>query len=171
MDSLDRDALYRLDLFVKHVETIISRLDNLQLYLNTVKDRIHDDGLLDKFVEGLRMHKLYVTNLEKFLSGELDWNPPSYTQCNFGKLYYSIDKNYIEKTYGEAAAFMIKRIGDIHMSFHETAEECLKAQSVYEFKMLIIELASKSTFLVDNVFKLFKIISRDNNNISSRRYL
>jgi len=154
MSSLDRDALYRLDTAVKYCENVLSKLDS-------IKEQLNNDSLLNKLVEGVRMHELYILNFKKFLNGETDWIPPKYTQCDFGKIYYSIDKNYISKTYGEAAASMFERIGNIHMSFHETAEECLKCKNNQEFKMLIIELASKSSMLVDMVFRLSATLSRN----------
>jgi len=154
MSSLDRDALYRLDILVRHIEDTLSKL-------NSIKEQLNNDSLLDKLVEGVRMHELYILNFKKFLNSEIDWIPPKYTQCNFGKIYYSIDKNYISKTYGEAAASMFERIGNIHMSFHETAEECLKRKSNHEFKMLIVELASKSSMLVDMALRLSATLSRN----------
>ncbi|ACG56756.1 hypothetical protein HY04AAS1_0064 [Hydrogenobaculum sp. Y04AAS1] len=154
MSSLDRDALYRLDILVRHCEDILSKLDS-------IKEQLNNDSLLDRLVEGVRMHELYILNFKKFLNSEIDWIPPKYTQCNFGKIYYSIDKSYISKTYGEAAASMFERIGNIHMSFHETTEECLKRKSNYEVKMLIVELASKSSMLVDMVLRLSATMSRN----------
>ena len=154
MYSLDRDALYRLDILVRYIEDTLSEL-------NSIKEQLNNDSLLDKLVEGVRMHELYILNFKKFLNGEIDWIPPKYTQCDFGKIYYSIDKNYISKTYGEGAAFLFQKIGDIHMSFHETAEECLKCKSDDEFKILILELASKSSMLVDMVFRLLETLSRN----------
>jgi hypothetical protein len=154
MLSLDRDTLYRLDMFLKHVENTLSEI-------NSIKEQLNNDSLLYKLVDALPMHKLYILNFQKFLNGEIDWIPPKYTQCNFGKIYYSIDKNYIAKTYGEAAASMFERIGNIHMSFHETAEECLKCKNDDEFKILIIELASKSSMLVDMMFRLLETLSRN----------
>ena len=154
MSSLDRDALYRLDILVRYCEDTLSKL-------NSIKEQLNNDSLLNKLVEGVRMHELYILNFKKFLNNEIDWIPPTYTQCNFGKIYYSIDKSYISKTYGEAAASMFERIGNIHMSFHETAEECLRCKSCHEFKILIIELASKSSMLVDMVFRLLAILSRN----------
>jgi hypothetical protein len=106
MPSIDRDALYRLDILVRHVEDTLRKL-------NSIKEKLNDDSLLDKLVEGVRMHELYILNFKKFLNNEIDWIPPTYTQCNFGKIYYSIDKSYISKTYGEAVASMFERIGDI----------------------------------------------------------
>jgi hypothetical protein len=47
------------------------------------------------------------------------------------------------------------------MSFHETVEECLKCKSDDEFKILILELASKSSMLVDMVFGLLETLSRN----------
>jgi len=154
MSSIDRDALYRLDILVRHVEDTLSKL-------NSIKEQLSNDSLLDKLVEALPMHQLYILNFQKLLKGETDWIPPKYTQCDFGKIYYSIDKNYIAKTYGEGAASMFERIGDIHMSFHETAEECLRCKSCHEFKMLIVELASKSSMLVDMALKLSATLSRN----------
>ena len=163
MKNLDRDALYRLDILVRYVEDTLSKLNN-------IKEQLNNDSLLDKLVEEVRMHELYILNFKKFLNGEIEWIPPKYTQCDFGKIYYSIDKSYISKTYGEAAASMFERIGDIHMSFHETAEYGLRCKNNQEFKMLIVELASKSVLLVDTVFKFLKPLSQ-NHNTSSRRYL
>ena len=154
MFSLDRDALYRLDILVRYIEDTLSEL-------NSIKEQLNNDSLLDKLVEGVRMHELYILNFKKFLNGEVDWIPPKYTQCNFGKVYYSIDKSYISKTYGEAAASMFERIGNVHMSFHETAEECLKFKNNQEFKMLIVELASKSSMLVDMALRLSATLSRN----------
>jgi len=154
MLSLDRDTLYRLDMFVKHVENTLSEI-------NSIKEQLNNDSLLYKLVEALPMHELYILNFKKFLNGEIDWIPPKYTQCDFGKIYYSIDKNYIAKNYGETAASMFERIGNIHMSFHETAEECLKCENNDEFKILIVELASKSALLVDMMFRLLKTLSRN----------
>ena len=153
MVNLDRDTLYRLDLFVKHVENTLSNI-------NSIKEQLNSNSLLYKLVEALPMHKLYILNFQKFLKGEFDWIPPKYTQCDFGKIYHSIDKNYIAKIYGEAAASMLQRIGNIHMSFHETAEECLRCKDEHEFKMLIIELASKSSLLVNTVFELLKTLPK-----------
>jgi len=153
MYNLDRDALYRLDTAVKYCEDTLNRL-------NSIKEQLNSDSLLYKLVEGVRMHELYILNFKKFLNGEIDWIPPKYTQCNFGKIYYSIDKNYIAKTYGEAAVSMFERIGYIHMSFHETAEECLKCKNNDEFKILIMELASKSSMLVKTVLELLKTIPK-----------
>jgi hypothetical protein len=153
MVNLDRDTLYRLDLFVKHVENTLSNI-------NSIKEQLNSNSLLYKLVEALPMHKLYILNFQKFLNGEFDWIPPKYTQCDFGKIYHSIDKNYIAKIYGEAAASMLQRIGNIHMSFHETAEECLRCKDEHEFKMLIIELASKSSLLVNTVFELLKTLPK-----------
>jgi len=163
MANLDRDALYRLDMAVKHIDNTLNKLNSIDAELNS-------NGLLAKLIEAVKMHQLYVLNFKKFLNNEIDWAPPNYTQCSFGQLYYSIDKSYVSKTYGEATTSMFERIGDIHMRFHETAEECLRAQSIYEFKILIIELASKSVLLVDTVFKFLKSLSQ-NNNTSSRSYL
>lgn len=154
MYSLDRDVLSRLDMFVKHVENTLSKI-------NSIKEQLKNDSLLNKLVEALPMHQLYILNFKNFLNSKTDWIPPKYTQCDFGKVYYSIDKNYIAKTYGEAAASMFERIGNIHMSFHETAEECLRCKSNDEFKILIIELASKSSMLVDMVFRLLETLSRN----------
>jgi len=154
MYSLDRDSLYRLDILVRYIEDTLSEL-------NSIKEQLNNDSLLDKLVEGVRMHELYILNFKKFLNSEIDWIPPKYTQCDFGKIYYSIDKSYIAKTYGEAAAFIFERIGDIHMSFHETVEECLRCKSNDEFKILILELASKSSMLVDMVFRLLETLSRN----------
>jgi len=154
MYSLDRETLDRLDIFVKHVEKTLSEI-------NSIKEQLNNDSLLYKLVEALPMHKFYILNFQKFLKGETDWIPLKYTQCDFGKIYYNIDKNYIEKTYGEAAAFIFERIGDIHMSFHETAEECLRCENNQEFKMLIVELASKSSVLVDMMFRLLNTLSRN----------
>jgi len=154
MHSLDRDVLSRLDMFVKHVENTLGKI-------NSIKEQLNNDSLLYKLVEALPMHQLYILNFKKLLNNETDWIPPKYTQCNFGKIYYSIDKNYIAKTYGEAAAFIFERIGDIHMSFHETVEECLRCKSNDEFKILILELASKSSMLVDMVFRLLETLSRN----------
>jgi len=153
MSSLDRDALYRLDILVRYCEDTLSKL-------NSIKEQLKSDSLLNKLVEGVRMHELYILNFKKFLNGEIDWIPPKYTQCNFGKIYYSIDKSYISKTYGEAAASMFERIGNVHMSFHETAEECLKCKNNDEFKILIMELASKSSMLVKTVSELLKTIPK-----------
>ena len=160
MVNLDRDSLYRLELLVRYIEDALNKF-------NSIKEQLNNDSLLDKLVEGVRMHELYILNFKKFLNNEIDWIPPKYTQCNFGKIYYSIDKSYISKTYGEAAASMFERIGNIHMSFHETAEECLKCNNNQEFKTLIIELASKSSMLVDQVLKLLITIPR--NEINLRR--
>ena len=154
MYSLDRDVLSRLDMFVKHVENTLGKI-------NSIKEQLNNDSLLYKLVEALPMHQLYILNFKKFLNSEIDWIPPKYTQCDFGKIYYSIDKSYIAKTYGEAAAFIFERIGDIHMSFHETVEECLRCKSNDEFKILILELASKSSMLVDMVFRLLETLSRN----------
>jgi hypothetical protein len=154
MYSLNRDALYRLDILVRHVEDTLRKLDS-------IKEQLNDDSLLDKLIEEVRMHELYILNFKKFLNGEIDWIPPKYTQCNFGKVYYSIDKNYIAKTYGEAVASMFERIGNIHMSFHETAEECLKCKDDHEFQMLIVELASKSSMLADMSLKLSTTLLRN----------
>jgi len=154
MYSRDRDVLSRLDMFVKHVENTLGKI-------NSIKEQLNNDSLLYKLVEALPMHQLYILNFKKLLNNETDWIPPKYTQCNFGKIYYSIDKNYIAKTYGEAAAFIFERIGDIHMSFHETVEECLRCKSNDEFKILILELASKSSMLVDMVFRLLETLSRN----------
>jgi len=154
MSSIDRDALYRLDILVRYVEDTLSKLNN-------IKEQLNNDSLLDKLVEEVRMHELYILNFKKFLNSEIDWIPPKYTQCDFGKIYYSIDKSYISKTYGEAAASMFERIGNIHMSFHETAEECLKCKNNHEFKMLIVELASKSSILVDMALRLSATLSRN----------
>jgi methyl-accepting chemotaxis protein len=154
MSSLDRDALYRLDAAAKYCENVLSKL-------NSIKEQLNSDSLLNKLVEGVRMHELYILNFKKFLNNEIDWIPPTHTQCNFGKIYYSIDKSYISKTYGEAAASMFERIGNIHMSFHETAEECLKCKNNQEFKMLIVELASKSSMLVDMALRLSTTLSRN----------
>ena len=154
MYSLDRDVLSRLDMFVKHVENTLGKI-------NSIKEQLNNDSLLYKLVEALPMHQLYILNFKNFLNNEIDWIPPKYTQCDFGKIYYSIDKNYIAKTYGEAAAFIFERIGDIHMSFHETVEECLRCKSNDEFKILILELASKSSLLVDTVFKLLETLFRN----------
>jgi len=153
MANLDRDTLYRLDLSVKHVENTLSKINN-------IKEQLNSNSLLYKLVEALPMHQLYISNFNKFLNGKINWIPSTYTQCNFGKIYYSIDKNYISKTYGEASAFLFERIGYIHMSFHETAEECLKCKNNYEFKMLIIELASKSVLLADTVLRLLETIPK-----------
>jgi uncharacterized protein YjgD (DUF1641 family) len=163
MVNLDRDSLYRLELLVRHIEDALNKF-------NSIKEQLNSDSLLDKLVEGVRMHELYILNFKKFLNNEIDWIPTKYTQCDFGKIYYSIDKSYITKTYGETAASMFERIGNIHMSFHETAEECLKCNNNQEFKTLIIELASKSSMLVDMVLRLLKTIPRNENNLS-RRYL
>ena len=154
--SLDRESLDRLDMFVKHVENILNRLDS-------IKEQLNRNNLLYKLVEALTLHKSYVLNLKKFLSGEIDWNPPTHTQCNFGKIYYSIDPNYINNTYGEGVTSAFKRIGIIHMKFHEIAEEYLNVQNLYEFKMLIVELASKSTLLVETMFELLETISVNHN--------
>ena len=154
MLSLDRDTLYRLDMFVKHVENTLSKI-------NSIKEQLNSNSLLYKLVEALPMHEFYILNFKKFLNGEIDWIPLKYTQCDFGKIYYSINKNYISKTYGEVAAFIFERIGDIHISFHENAEECLRCKSNHEFKILIIELASKSSMLVDMVLRLLKTLSRN----------
>lgn len=154
MYSLDRDVLSRLDMFVKHVENTLGKI-------NSIKEQLNNDSLLYKLVEALPMHQLYILNFKKLLNNETDWIPPKYTQCNFGKIYYSIDKNYIAKTYGEAAAFIFERIGDIHMSFHETVEECLRCKSNDEFKILILELASKSSMLVDMALRLSATLSRN----------
>ena len=154
MYSLDRDTLDRLDMFVKHVENTLDKI-------NSIKEQLNNDSLLYKLVEALPMHQLYILNFKNFLNGEIDWIPPKYTQCDFGKIYYSIDKNYISKTYGEGAAFLFQKIGDIHMSFHETVEECLKCKSDDEFKILILELASKSSLLADMVLKLLETFSRN----------
>ena len=153
MVNLDKDTLYRLDLFVKHVENTLSKI-------NSIKEQLNSNSLLYKLVETLPMHQFYVSNFTKLLNGEINWIPPKYTQCDFGKIYYSIDKNYIAKTYGEGAAFLFQRIGDIHMSFHKTVEECLKCQDNYEFKTLIIELASKSSLLVKTVLELLETIPK-----------
>ena len=154
MSNLDGDALYRLDTVVKYCEDTLSKL-------NSIEEQLNSDSLLYKLVEGVRMHKLYILNFKKFLNGEIDWISPTYTQCDFGKIYYSIDKNYISNTYGKTAALIFERIGDIHISFHETAEECLRCKSCHEFKILIIELASKSTMLVDMVSELLDTLSRN----------
>ena len=154
MFSLGRETLDRLDMFVKHVENTLSEI-------NRIKEQLNNDSLLYKLVDALPMHKSYILNFQKFLKGETDWIPPKYTQCDFGKIYYSIDKNYIAKTYGEAAASMFERIGDIHMRFHETAEECLRCKSNHEFNMLIIDLASKSSVLVDMVLRLLETLPRN----------
>ena len=151
--NLDREALDRLDMFVKYVEITLSRLDN-------VKEQLNSNGLLYKLVEGLTFHEIYVSNLKKFLIGEIDWSPLTYTQCNFGKIYYSIDRSNIENTYGKTAVSIFERIGYIHMSFHETVEECIKSKNNHEFKMLIIELTSKSRLLVDMMLKLLEMIPR-----------
>jgi hypothetical protein len=102
MYSLDRDTLDRLDMFVKHVENTLDKI-------NSIKEQLNNDSLLYKLVEALPMHQLYILNFKKFLNGEIDWIPPKYTQCDFGKIYYSIDKNYISKTYGEGAAFLFQK--------------------------------------------------------------
>jgi len=154
MSSLDRESLDRLDILVRYIEDTLSKL-------NSIKEQLNSDSLLNKLVEEVRMHELYILNFEKFLNGEIDWIPPKYTQCDFGKIYYSIDKSYISKTYGEAIASIFERIGSIHMSFHETAEECLRCKNNQEFKMLIVELASKSSMLVDMALKLSATLSRN----------
>ncbi|GAB6078392.1 CZB domain-containing protein [Hydrogenobaculum acidophilum] len=95
------------------------------------------------------------------MSGELDWTPPRYTECNFGKIYYSFDDNYILNNYGEMAHRIFKRLGDIHRDFHHIAESCLHCNNDQELKILITELFSKSRTLLDTLSSLIAHIEQN----------
>ncbi|MGC8678011.1 MAG: CZB domain-containing protein, partial [Hydrogenobaculum sp.] len=107
-----------------------------------------------KLIDAAHQHEIYVYNFRNLINKEMDWDPPQYTQCNFGKIYYSLDDKYILNTYGETAHRIFKRLGDNHRDFHQIAESCLSYENEYELKLLITELASKSSMLVDTMVSL-----------------
>ncbi|GAB6078385.1 CZB domain-containing protein [Hydrogenobaculum acidophilum] len=155
MANLSKDVLYRLDILVSYIEGVLSNLeDNKQ-------SAVAVSNILEKFTEAVRQHEIYVYNFRKLMSGESDWIPPQYTECNFGKIYYGLDDKYILNTYGETAHRIFKRLGDIHKDFHQIAENCLHCKNDYELKLLITELASKSSMLVDTLTSLLSSIEQN----------
>ncbi|MGC8649867.1 MAG: CZB domain-containing protein, partial [Hydrogenobaculum sp.] len=73
----------------------------------------------------------------------------------------SLDDKYILNTYGETVHRIFKRLGDIHRDFHQIAESCLRCENEYELKLLITELASKSSVLVDTIASLVSSMSQN----------
>ena len=135
-----------------------NNLKLLSTFIKTSIDEIFDSLNLTKqdlishnILQAVKLHYEYVDNLAKYLSDELDWDPPSYTRCEFGKIYYSLDPNYINSKYGDRAYDIFRRIEDAHIEFHKIGEDIIdayKTGDTEKINRLILELSSKSRILI-----------------------
>lgn len=135
---------------------LITEIENILKQLETIKNNINNnDHNFSKLIYGIEQHKIYVENMFNMLDGQIEWIPPKYTQCDFGKVYYSLEKEYMNAC--EESIFNIyKRLGEIHKNFHYIAEEIintLKQKPESNINSLIFDLITQSKILVEQCNK------------------
>ncbi|MGC8650682.1 MAG: CZB domain-containing protein, partial [Hydrogenobaculum sp.] len=112
---MPQQSLEKASLILKYLD-VDNMLNSLNLpNLNQAdKETIE---LIATLIKAIKQHEEYIQNLIKFINGEIEWDPPSYTKCKFGQSYYKIDIEKLQK-YGDEVVNLFKRIGALHVDFH-----------------------------------------------------
>ena len=75
------------------VKTIGKELKEINLLREVeYKNKIKDKNFTDTLIDVVESHELCVKNFFSVLVDNTDWKLTSYTECKFGKWYYSMKK-------------------------------------------------------------------------------
>ena len=145
ISSIAKAGKHLLEIINKEIEEI--SLLKKDEYDNKIKDK----DFVSIIIDVVKSHKSYVENFFSVLVDNTDWVPPNYTECKFGKWYYSIDEEYIISAYDSKALTLFKKIGEYHKEFHEIGARVLdyyKSKDLQKVLALMPELSDKSRNLV-----------------------
>ncbi len=109
-------------------------------------------NLLQKIVD----HSIYMGNLSSVIAEEKSWEPPEYTDCAFGKWFYSVGKEEIKSLGGDNLNLLIK-IENPHKKFHSLGKEIIKsfkAGNLNKMTQIGIQMVHQSTELISALRQL-----------------
>ncbi|WP_297456079.1 methyl-accepting chemotaxis protein [Persephonella sp.] len=109
-------------------------------------------SLLQKIID----HSIYMGNISSVITEEKPWEPPGYTECAFGRWFYSVGKEEIKSLGGGSLDLLIK-IENPHKKFHELGEEVIKhfkAGNLDKMKEIGVKMVHQSNELIAALRKL-----------------
>lgn len=102
--------------------------EQLQAWSNVIKaQEILPDKRFNLFLSLLQRiidHSVYMGNLSDVISEGKAWEPPEYTDCAFGRWFYSVGKEEIRTLGGENVNLLVK-IENPHKKFHALGKEVI----------------------------------------------
>ncbi|GAB6077420.1 CZB domain-containing protein [Hydrogenobaculum acidophilum] len=144
------------------LETIDKELQEISLLQESAyEDKIKDKDFVVTIIDVVESHKIYVKNFFSVLIDNTDWVPLDYTECKFGKWYYSVSEEDVKSKYGDKALKLFKKIGESHKEFHEIGKTILKyyrENNLRKVLTLITDLSDKSRDMVYNCIAFAQVI-------------
>ena len=114
-----------------------------------------------KILQAIKDHSVFITNVAKMAEGYDNIHLSDFTNCNFGRWFYSQEAFKELKQYGDEVIAMLEDIEDLHKDVHNLAFEIVRFkkegrdQEVFD---KFSELAEKASELIKVLLKIYAIV-------------